>query len=950
MCVVSCVLVLANIGEVHTALRGKLYRCFHEKNSLQGSLRQQRLCLECLYRCLTFLKPLRSTYIEIHMGINQLCGGLNTGERFQPNTWKITSPGKLGLYLVIHRFQLPSLEQERYMHKSVCRIASVHVKMKGINHIFCGHRVPWNMSSLSSYTEIKLHTTDQTQRGCYFTISFEVFDMKSLSTGNVQQNFQIAQQNPEFIDGKTMESIIMENINSAYMIRHLNPSSLFRTEIQLYVFTDVFKQIVVKYSNKLTSVQIHDGPGPLSPIVRALLNSSYTRTAVLTSFQAFITYRTSSQCILDACHNKIPMLNDSELSWSSVYIKLDKSYKQCMQYPNALTLFSTTSGYCQTQKVHSRMIIHQLLFTGFDTLFQLNRYTESDTCHYGGLFMVFHPRTKSDLNRKLPKYYLRLCSNVTEDSNFPHISHADGGTIFIVFQTFKGYSSGFIDMTIHVENDCYGRNVLYQNKIDVFGDNVLEFIDNLNTLHQNQRMTHCLDLWLLHNIMNWGSGRAIYTNCTFDLPDSYYKLADLVGSVRLTISGSILYPSVSYIDPNDLAHFTMTINAETMKDYPVNDTIIKSHTFVNLFNQAKYSFNLINKMSFRVRHGEKYAPIFAVRIQFLADLLCGSLLHNNFSDYYPVYKLNSDFSNVFVSKYYPSNTVVHILLNKTGHIHGPCRMVVEGQNCSHTGYQVQKIHFQSFYAFTKTIITHKVDVSLMTEGCSANCSMGIEIWEIFDVELKGKRVYSHKWNKIYRLTWYAVANWGYSLFINSSCANSLQNSSCMELCDVAVSMHVLHQHNLQINQNFPNGYLPMIDSKTYSEELADCLKYPNSMCRILDLIIFVDNLGVFLTDSTKREFSLSEIKYGNWYEAQEFCMGRNSHLLTLTPTLPENVTEIFLAKLLVENKVYKSNIFDGLHRSDMVSTNLFPHHTYISRMHACKHPTSNPTPLTSPNT
>ena len=127
------------------------------------------------------------------MGLNQLCGGLNTGQHFQTHTWKITSPGKLGLYLLIHHFKLSTHEGKQYT-VIVCRRASVHVKIKEINHIFCEHRVPWNISSLSSYTEIKLHLKDKSQQGCYFVMSFEAFDIKASSIGFVEQNVQAEQQ------------------------------------------------------------------------------------------------------------------------------------------------------------------------------------------------------------------------------------------------------------------------------------------------------------------------------------------------------------------------------------------------------------------------------------------------------------------------------------------------------------------------------------------------------------------------------------------------------------------------------------------------------------------------------------------------------------------------------------------------------------------------------------
>ena len=68
---------------------------------------------------------------------------------------------------------------------------------------------------------------------------------------------------------------------------------------------------------------------------------------------------------------------------------------------------------------------------------------------------------------------------------------------------------------------------------------------------------------------------------------------------------------------------------------------------------------------------------------------------------------------MFLSRYFPSSTLVHNILNKRKHIHGSCRMLLEGHSCSHTQYQVQKIHFRRMYDdLEKAIRTHKVDASL----------------------------------------------------------------------------------------------------------------------------------------------------------------------------------------------------------------------------------------------
>ena len=391
--------VQANIGEVHTALRVKMYNCIHQSNSLQGTLRYQQMCLESLNRCLVFLKPRGWLYMEINMGLNQLCGGLNTGEDFQKNTWEISIPGKLGMYIVIHHFQLPAVEQKGH---TLCRRASVHVTIKGSNQTFCGHRVPWNISSLSSNAQITLFTIDKEQRGCYFAMSFEAFDKNSSSTGLVQENFQILQKRSRFFTSKIMKRA---RVNNVFMTRHKNPFSFYKTEIQLHVLTNIFKHIAVRYSTRLVGVQVYDGPGPLSPIVPTFANSTSFRTAVLTSFQGYIKYMT----LLCTFNCEISLLNESELSWSSTDMTIRKHFKDCVQRPNVSTSFRTTSGYCHPQRFHSYITIQQLRFSGFDTLYEGSYHA---LCHYGGLFIVFYPGKTAKYKKRTARYFT-LCSSVT---------------------------------------------------------------------------------------------------------------------------------------------------------------------------------------------------------------------------------------------------------------------------------------------------------------------------------------------------------------------------------------------------------------------------------------------------------------------------------------------------------------------------------------------------------
>ena len=978
--VCGCVWVQADIGEVHKALRGELFKCLHESNSLQGNYRYQRLCLKPLYFCLRFLKPHGRRYTEINMRLNQLCGGLNTGEHFQPqaqktppdneehfqlhpqepppgtgnrfqpshqekpprtrehleprpreppprrhlapNTWVISSPGKLGIYLVIHLFQLPVNDEIKH-----CGRASVNIIIYGVaraGYRLCGYRVPWNISSTSSSAVITLYKREETQKGCYFIMSFEAFDIYSATAETVQQSFQGISR-----DHKDREKII--SLPNTYMVRPMDPSCLSRTEKSLHIFTNVYKYIVVEYFSTLI-IQIHDGPGPLSPLVTNISNiSQHYITVSLSSFQGYIKF-----CAIIS-YNQTTLTKEPKVSWRSADIELGKYSKDCIHYTNIATVFTSTSGYCQPQKFNGYFRIHQLRFIGFDTLFTYPSPEEKEFCQYGGLFIVFYPRKNTDFwhgsrHIKLPRSYYRLCSNVTTENTFPYISMAGGSNILIVFQTFKGYSSGFVDISIPIDKECYGENVLFTSDEEHIGisgvcnereQSSLSWNDNMESVQQKTTGTYCTDIWLSHNIISLGAGRKLFPNCSFDLSAGFnaHQKLGLLGSVRLAVSSSIIYPSLSYMDHKDTEYFNMDMLVNTLEDFPVSSDTVETHTSVNLLNETEYLFNFISKIYLTVRHRAKDAPIFAVRMRILTDLACGSALYDNFSGIYPVHKVSSDTSTVMLSQYFPHNALLYILLNKTGHIHGPCRILFDSRSCSQAQSQTLQIYFRPEYGnFLKKVRMHKIDVSLKAVRCLTDCYLNIGIWEQLETETARTGSCYHEWKNIYRLTWYAVADWGYLLNISSTCDQLSTCSSCTY--DIFVSISVF-QSTWKINEQLFPLYLPTVDNKGYLEQLADCMNPPQLSCFVYEALTGHNSFGVFFEETTYTGFSLSDLEYLNWYEAQEFCSRRNSHLVTLTPMLSHKLKQIFISKFGLSCNWESLHVFAGLHRGGSVGINFY---------------------------
>ena len=311
--------------------------------------------------------------------------------------------------------------------------------------------------------------------------------------------------------------------------------------------------------------------------------------------------------------------------------------------------------------------------------------------------------------------------------------------MLMLFKNYEGYSSSFVDITIPVESDCYGTNFLFSRLSESglssrYRQISMKWNDNMGGIHEKNSVSHCVDIWLLHNIISFDSGRSSFLNCTLYLDNNRLVYMELHGPVQLTISSSIIFPSLQYMDYQDAHYFMVKILADTLKDYPVNADVIGSNTSVNLMKPSVHMFSIISRIQFTVRHRAHDAPIFAIRMQFLTSHVCGSVLHNNFSDFYPLYMLRGDITTVALSSHFSYNKAFQLIFNKTGHIHGPCQLHVEGQSCSQCRCKKLNIIFQPYNLITDVIMTHKIDVSIKAKSSLTGCVLDIGIWEHFVME------------------------------------------------------------------------------------------------------------------------------------------------------------------------------------------------------------------------
>ena len=192
--------------------------------------------------------------------------------------------------------------------------------------------------------------------------------------------------------------------------------------------------------------------GPCHPLYQLM------QTPLLLEPPYSLAFRDTSKYVT-LLSKQMNFLNESELSWSSTDITMSKYFKDCVEYPNVSTVSRTISGYCHPQRFHSYITIHQLHFSGFDTLYT-GSYHES--CHYGGLFIVFYSgkTSSSDMHRKRTIRYIKICSSITSEKIFKFVAFNSRLSMLIMFKTYKGYSRGFVDITAPVEHDCYGQNFI----------------------------------------------------------------------------------------------------------------------------------------------------------------------------------------------------------------------------------------------------------------------------------------------------------------------------------------------------------------------------------------------------------------------------------------------------------------------------------------------------------
>ena len=446
----------------------------------------------------------------------------------------------------------------------------------------------------------------------------------------------------------------------------------------------------------------------------------------------------------------------------------------------------------------------------------------------------------------------------------------------IVFKTFKGYSHGSTDLTISYDPGCIGWN--YMGTIVSHCSAKFAWYHWKDHSNEKTHSPTCSVFWLTHYVTDILNPSEL-ENCIFSF-NLRNKLRHTVGSFKFIVSGLIVYKNfTSLISSRKNSDFNMIIESISRRHFPFNPTKKKTVFNLNLPTTSKqtFLFNPVSNLHVKFNYTGVFQQLmFVIRMQIVENVICISVEDHHPLDITQIYTLNSDISDVYLSRIYPYNGYMIKSMNYTGHNRGSCRVLLKGQSCSHSSsYKVIQIHYEPNI---KLEAAHRVQISMKrTLNCAFHCPLNVRIWEV-SVTDNIRQLHCHEWRGIYHLTWQVIAASysGFSVHINATC----DKTSCRtKLCDVAVTFNVMLTWLV-----IPNIYTINLKRNHY-DIIYDDYKYKNS-----EPFSFTKWYEITRTDVIPgMPLRLGHFVYGSWNEAHKYCQARNLYLSTLSPSLMEQL-------------------------------------------------------------
>ena len=442
-------------------------------------------------------------------------------------------------------------------------------------------------------------------------------------------------------------------------------------------------------------------------------------------------------------------------------------------------------------------------------------------------------------------------------------------------------------------------------------------------------------MWLLNNI---GEAETSYfENCSFAVDHSILPFPS--GPFKMIISTLFnMHTSFGSVSTDVSGLGYINVEMDVLQNFPIHTTTEKVNFSVPLSTQHIDNFNLSIFTVFHVSYsGPDIFPILAIRVRFIENVICSPQERNDpttshwlFQNVdhplrYPKIYIVENVLDVYLPRNHPYQALsaYNDLLMYHGYNRGTCRALISGHLCSQleSHYQIIRIHHQPHKSL---VLPHEIDISMKkTVNCSIKCSLDIGILEYMDINDTRRSRY-HEWKRIYRLTWQVIAakSQGFLVIINSTC------DTCRKLCDIAVALGL----PLTSNHMFSSNAAPA----KYLHILSEMLEYTSPTFTYDEFEHEISNL-----QKLKHGVTSSDHMYGNWYDANGYCLARNSSLIAHTPGLLNHLSDEINA---IESghgwKKSQEHYFAGFHRDTLVSGEIthhcsIPHHTSRTLLFTC---------------
>ena len=165
------------------------------------------------------------------------------------------------------------------------------------------------------------------------------------------------------------------------------------------------------------------------------------------------------------------------------------------------------------------------------------------------------------------------------------------------------------------------------------------------------------------------------------------------------VSGLVFYKnSTSVIYAHTASYLNMIIESVPRRDFLFNPAKKKTIFNLKLPTPSKHTFlfNPVSNLHVKLNYtGDFQQLIFVIRMKIVENVICTSVEDHHPLDITQMYTLNSDISDVYLSRIYPYNGYMIKSMNYTGHNRGSCRVLLKGQSCSHSSsYKVIQIHYR----------------------------------------------------------------------------------------------------------------------------------------------------------------------------------------------------------------------------------------------------------------